>query len=259
MRAMSSKIRGMRAPRKSRKTAHSNGVSAFFSVGFARLAVSMICATLASMSAYAADTDSISPSTLGVIEKNLRDFGQKARDTAAEITSTALGLVGVDYKFGGNHPDQGLDCSGFVRYVFQHATGISLPRSSKEQAKVGQTIDKAQLQPGDLVFFNTRRFQFSHVGVYLGDNKFIHSPSRGGSVEVVDFENRYWQKAFNGARRIVGAVAGRDANATTMRETTKIDAAVRELKNKPQAALENQNTSAAPSSTQPASPFTRDY
>jgi cell wall-associated NlpC family hydrolase len=249
----------MRETLKFHKAAHANGVGGFFSAGFARALAAMTCAILASASTYAADTDSISPSTLGAIEKNLRDFGQKARDTAAEITSTALGLVGVDYKFGGNHPDQGLDCSGFVRYVFQHATGISLPRSSKEQAKVGQTVDKAQLQPGDLVFFNTRRFQFSHVGVYLGDNKFIHSPSRGGSVEVVNFDNRYWQKAFNGARRVVGAVAGREANAATLRETAKIDAAVRELQNKPQAALENQNTSVAPTATTPASPFTRDY
>jgi cell wall-associated NlpC family hydrolase len=259
MRAMSSKIHGMRETLKSHKITRTNCVGGGFSAVLARGAAAMICAILGSSIAFAADTDSISPSALGVIEKNLRDFGQKARDTAAEITSTALGLVGVDYKFGGNHPDQGLDCSGFVRYVFQQATGISLPRSSKEQAKVGQTIDKAHLQPGDLVFFNTRRFQFSHVGVYLGENKFIHSPSRGGSVEVVDFDNRYWQKAFNGARRIVGAVAGRDANAAMLREPAKTDAAVRESQNKPQAALENQNTSAAPGAAQPASPFTRDY
>ncbi|TAG50168.1 MAG: peptidoglycan endopeptidase [Betaproteobacteria bacterium] len=142
-------------------------------------------------------------STFERVERGLSELSAKAFDATAEISSIALSLIGVDYKFGGNTPDQGLDCSGFVRYVFQHATGISLPRTSREQSKVGQSVDKAQLQPGDLVFFNTRRFQFSHVGVYLGGNRFIHSPSRGGAVEIVDFDNRYWQKAFNGARRIL--------------------------------------------------------
>jgi cell wall-associated NlpC family hydrolase len=221
-----------------------------------------------STAAYSANTDAIDPASLTTpppphatplerIEKNLRDFGQKARDTAAEITSTALGLVGVDYKFGGNTPDTGLDCSGFVRYVFQQATGISLPRSSKEQAKVGQSIDKTQLQPGDLVFFNTRRFQFSHVGVYLGDNRFVHAPSRGGSVEVVNLDNRYWQKAYNGARRVVGAVAGSPVNAATLRETAKIDAdlvAKREL-----VAKSVVEVATKPIPANPPSPFTRDY
>lgn len=139
-------------------------------------------------------------------EKNLRDFGGKAKDTASDITSYALSLIGVDYRFGGNTPDQGLDCSGLIRYVFQQATGLLLPRSAREQARVGESISKDKLQPGDLVFFNTRRFQFSHVGLYIGDNRFIHAPSAGGAVQVVSLENAYWQKAFNGARRIVGSL-----------------------------------------------------
>lgn len=139
-------------------------------------------------------------------EKTLREIGSKAKDTASDITSYALSLIGVDYKFGGNTPDQGLDCSGLIRYVFQQATGISLPRTAREQARVGQSVAIDKLQPGDLVFFNTRRFQFSHVGLYIGDNRFIHAPSRGGSVEVVSLEQRYWQKAFNGARRVVSGL-----------------------------------------------------
>lgn len=139
-------------------------------------------------------------------EKTLRDFGGKARDAASDITSYALSLIGVNYKFGGNTPEQGLDCSGLIRYVFQQATGIALPRTAREQARVGETVAIDKLQPGDLVFFNTRRFQFSHVGLYLGDNRFIHAPSRGGAVEVVSLEQKYWQKAFNGARRIVGGL-----------------------------------------------------
>ncbi len=137
-------------------------------------------------------------------EKSLRDFGGKAKDTASEITTYALSLIGVDYRFGGNTPDQGLDCSGLIRYVFQQATGLSLPRSAREQAHIGESVSKDKLQPGDLVFFNTRRFQFSHVGLYIGDNRFIHAPSSGGAVQVVSLDNIYWQKAFNGARRIVG-------------------------------------------------------
>ena len=90
--------------------------------------------------------------------------------------------------------------------MFQQATGISLPRSAREQARVGESIKRDDLQPGDLVFFNTRRFQFSHVGLYIGDNRFIHAPSSGGSVEVTSLDNRYWQKAFNGARRIVSGL-----------------------------------------------------
>lgn len=160
-------------------------------------------------------------------EKSLRDFGDKAKDTASEITSYALSLIGVDYRFGGNTPDQGLDCSGLIRYVFQQATGLSLPRSAREQARVGQSVSKDNLQPGDLVFFNTRRFQFSHVGLYIGDNRFIHAPSSGGAVQVVNLDNAYWQKAFNGARRIVGGMPDisaiiSTANAATPKLSTEL-------------------------------------
>ncbi|MGL5004085.1 MAG: C40 family peptidase [Casimicrobium sp.] len=225
-----------------------------------------VALALYASNAQAADTDSINPTTMGKIEKNLRELGQRAKDAAADISSTALGLVGVNYKFGGNTPDTGLDCSGFVRYVFQQATGISLPRSAREQAKVGQTVDKDQLQPGDLVFFNTRRFQFSHVGVYLGDNRFIHSPSRGGSVEVVNFDNSYWQKTFNGARRVLGAVVASDANATSLREAKQIEAALRKQQAEQmqrdqarvavEAALAKETADRANATS---SPFTRDY
>ena len=160
-------------------------------------------------------------------EKSLRDFGGKAKDTASEITSYALSLIGVDYRFGGNTPDQGLDCSGLIRYVFQQATGLSLPRSAREQARVGESVSKDKLQPGDLVFFNTRRFQFSHVGLYIGDNRFIHAPSSGGAVQVVNLDTAYWQKAFNGARRIVGNMPDMSAiistaNAATPRLSTEL-------------------------------------
>lgn len=171
---------------------------------FAGSAVTLVVCLVTLMPVSAAPKDDSTP--LLRAEKSLRDFGGKAKDTASDITSYALSLIGVDYRFGGSTPDQGLDCSGLIRYVFQQATGLSLPRSAREQSRVGESVGKDNLQPGDLVFFNTRRFQFSHVGLYIGDNRFIHAPSSGGAVQVVSLDNAYWQKAFNGARRIVGSL-----------------------------------------------------
>ena len=134
------------------------------------------------------------------------DVAHGAWQTAQGLTSYALGLLGVDYKFGGNSPETGLDCSGLVRYVFQQVTGVSLPRSAKEMSLVGAPVGADELKHGDLVFFNTRRFAFSHVGIYLGDNQFIHAPRRGREVEVAVFDKRYWQQRYNGARRLVGVL-----------------------------------------------------
>jgi|GEM_PF-1265213 len=136
----------------------------------------------------------------------LTDFSERASDAIAAVTSHALSLIGVRYKFGSENPERGLDCSGLIRHVFQQATGLSLPRSAREQARIGDSVALNELQPGDLVFFNTRRFQFSHVGIYLGNNQFIHAPSRGKAVEIVRLDQAYWQRAFNGARRIIDAV-----------------------------------------------------
>jgi cell wall-associated NlpC family hydrolase len=125
---------------------------------------------------------------------------------AQDLAIYALGLIGVDYKFGGTSPERGLDCSGLVRYVFQQVTGVTLPRTSQEISRLGQKIPLAGLMPGDLVFFNTRRLQFSHVGIYLGEDRFIHAPRQGGEVEIVTLSKDYWQKHFDGARRLAGAL-----------------------------------------------------
>ena len=122
--------------------------------------------------------------------------------SARDLTTFALGLIGVDYKYGGTSPQTGLDCSGLVQYVFQQVTGVTLPRTARELSRIGDRIGLDELRPGDLVFFNTRRFDFSHVGIYLGDNRFIHAPSRGREVEVVAIDASFWQKRFNGARRL---------------------------------------------------------
>ncbi|GAB3544194.1 hypothetical protein GCM10027343_19000 [Noviherbaspirillum agri] len=121
---------------------------------------------------------------------------------ASELVIRAMGLIGVQYKYGGTEPETGLDCSGLVRYVFKDVSGTDLPRTSEEISRVGEHVDTRNLQPGDLVFYNTLRRAFSHVGVYLGDNKFLHAPSRGGKVRIESMDVGYWKKRFNGARRI---------------------------------------------------------
>jgi cell wall-associated NlpC family hydrolase len=125
---------------------------------------------------------------------------------AQDLVFYALGLVGIEYRYGGEDPESGLDCSGLVRHVFQQVAGVTLPRTALEMSRVGDRVAKGELRPGDLVFFNTRRFAFSHVGIYLGDGRFVHAPRTGRDVEVAQFDNRYWQKRFDGARRLAGAL-----------------------------------------------------
>lgn len=115
----------------------------------------------------------------------------------------AMGMIGIPYQYGGNAPESGLDCSGLVRYLLKDVWGAELPRTSQEISRVGEHVDRKDLRPGDLVFYNTLRRAFSHVGIYLGDNKFIHSPSPGGAVRVENMNVGYWKHRFNGARRII--------------------------------------------------------
>ena len=119
-----------------------------------------------------------------------------------EIVLRALSFIGVRYKWGGASPDTGFDCSGLIRYVYNQVTGQSLPGNAREISQVGESVDRSELQPGDLVFFNTLRRPFSHVGIYLGESRFVHAPSRGGKVEIVDMTDRYWKTRYNGARRL---------------------------------------------------------
>lgn len=115
----------------------------------------------------------------------------------------ALLAVGARYHYGGSSPETGFDCSGLVTHVFERAWGLLLPRRVSEQATIGAPIRKiAELEPGDLVFYNTRNNPFSHVGIYLGDNRFIHAPRPGKRVRVDSVNNPYWKARFNGARRL---------------------------------------------------------
>jgi cell wall-associated NlpC family hydrolase len=122
--------------------------------------------------------------------------------SSSEITDYAQSLLGVPYKYGGNSPGSGFDCSGFVAHVYRHVSGIALPRNSHDMSRQGRPVGSDKLRPGDLVFFNTSHRKFSHVGIYLGDNNFIHSPSSGGNVRIDELNSIYWRKVYNGARRI---------------------------------------------------------
>jgi cell wall-associated NlpC family hydrolase len=141
----------------------------------------------------------------GIVAKLGEQVSQASRvvtDKAADLVVNAMGFLGVPYKRGGNNFEQGFDCSGFVKAMYEQTIGLALPRRAAEQAAATQPIDKSELQPGDLVFFNTLRSAFSHVGIYVGDNKFIHSPRTGSVVRVEDMGVKYWSSRFDGARRV---------------------------------------------------------
>ncbi|MFX1736944.1 C40 family peptidase [Paraburkholderia sp. A1RI_3L] len=131
-----------------------------------------------------------------------RSFLSGMAGKAGDVVVGALNMIGVRYRWGGTTPDSGLDCSGFVRYVFQDTLGLALPRRAEEMSRVGEKVRLSELKPGDLVFFNTMRRTFSHVGIYIGDNKFVHSPSTGSTIRVDDMDDGYWEKRFTGARRV---------------------------------------------------------
>jgi cell wall-associated NlpC family hydrolase len=127
----------------------------------------------------------------------------EASDWAAGLIGSAMQLLGVPYRRGGQSVEHGFDCSGFTRHVFESSLGLVLPRRSKEQARAPGwlKVQREELRPGDLVFFNTLRSTFSHVGIYVGEGKFIHAPRTGAKVRVEDMRAAYWSKRFNGARR----------------------------------------------------------
>ena len=118
--------------------------------------------------------------------------GKTVRNKASELVVDAMGFLGVPYKRGGNTAETGFDCSGFVRAIYEQSVGLLLPRRAEQQAAATQRIDKTELQPGDLVFFNTLQRAFSHVGIYVGEGKFIHSPKPGAQVRVESMGVNYW-------------------------------------------------------------------
>ena len=134
--------------------------------------------------------------------QRLGSQAQGLSDRASDVVFNAMGKLDVPYRLGGNTRETGFDCSGLVHAVYEQTLGLVLPRRAAEQAHSTQKIDKDELKPGDLVFFNTMRRSFSHVGIYIGDNKFIHAPRTGSRVRVENMNIKYWQSRFDGARRV---------------------------------------------------------
>jgi cell wall-associated NlpC family hydrolase len=134
---------------------------------------------------------------------------RRVHDRASDLTLAAMDLIGVRYRPGGTSTDTGFDCSGFTRHVFEMSLGLVLPRRVDEQATAAGLVPvrREDLKPGDLVFFNTLKRTFSHVGIYIGGGKFIHSPRTGSSVRTDDLSFAYWAKRFTGARRAETMVA----------------------------------------------------
>jgi cell wall-associated NlpC family hydrolase len=118
-----------------------------------------------------------------------------------EMVFQALAVAGVPYRWGGESPENGFDCSGLVAHVYREAFGVQLPHNAWEQSRIGRAVSSSELIAGDLVFYNTDR-PYSHVGIYLGDDRFIHAPRPGAAVRVENMRTRYWLTRFNGARRI---------------------------------------------------------
>lgn len=168
-------------------------------------------ATTGAPAPYVADagTDAISSflRDSGLMSAGMAASGetlQNIRDTASDLVLSAMNFLGVPYRRGGTSAESGFDCSGFTRHVFENSVGLLLPRRSRDQAQAPGLLNirRDDLKPGDLVFFNTMRSAFSHVGIYVGDGKFIHSPRTGSEVRVEDMREAYWTKRYNGARRV---------------------------------------------------------
>lgn len=168
-------------------------------------AASALAATLAVAPAGAQSTDGAAVRRAAVVKDAFAKATRSMQTGAHDLAVYALGLIGVAYRFGGESPEDGLDCSGLVRHVVQQVSGVLLPRTAREMSRVGGAVAKAELVPGDLVFFNTRRFAFSHVGIYVGDARFIHAPRVGRDVEIASLDSAYWRQRFDGARRLIDA------------------------------------------------------
>lgn len=167
----------------------------------------LLCSTAWSAPAPASDDLDRFLADKGLVVQ-IQQMGQNAVSRAAELVSHAIGFLGVPYRRGGNTVETGFDCSGFVRAIAEQAVGMVLPRRAEQQAAATAKIDPADLQPGDLVFFNTMKRAFSHVGIYVGNGKFIHSPKPGAEVRVEDMAKAYWVNRFDGARRLETAAMG---------------------------------------------------
>ncbi len=143
--------------------------------------------------------------------QGLKLAGEPTVPTLRErVVQAGLGAIGTPYSWGGNDPDEGFDCSGLVLFIYREIAGLELPRTARQQRAAGDQVNTKQLKPGDLVFFSTsrRRGVTSHVGIYIGQDRFVHAPTSGSKVRVDSMKSTYWSKRFSGARRYLDAPAG---------------------------------------------------
>lgn len=150
-----------------------------------------------SVPGQADDVRAAAAETTAAVSSSSSGYLDKVRD----VIFYALTMVGINYRWGGSSPQTGFDCSGLVSHVFRQISGLVLPRDSYGMARLGKPVALEDLRPGDLVFFNTLRRPYSHVGIYLGERRFIHAPSAGKTVQIVDMTDSYWATRYNGARR----------------------------------------------------------
>lgn len=165
-----------------------------FSVAARRtLSIAVVCGLAACGSWRPPPAPVAVPPTLSTVAQPRSELGN-------EIAFYALGLIDTGYRFGGKNPDAGLDCSGMVSYIFERAAGIRIRGSAADIARQGRAVGSEELRPGDLVFFNTRNAAYSHVGIYIGEERFIHAPNRNGKVRIDRIADRYYAQRFEAAR-----------------------------------------------------------
>jgi len=147
---------------------------------------------------------------LGLSAADAQD--RAATATRSDVVLQALALLGTPYRYGGTSPELGLDCSGLVQHVFSSVYSWNLPRRTEDISGIGQPVSRTELQPGDLVFFNTLRRAFSHVAIYIGEGRFVHAPANSGRVRIEGLDDRYWAARFSGARRVIESGPGTPAD-----------------------------------------------
>jgi cell wall-associated NlpC family hydrolase len=150
-----------------------------------------------------------------------QDVVHEVSSRTSQLVINALSFLGVRYRYGGDHAARGFDCSGLVRRVYQETLGLVLPHNAAEQSREGEKVAENELRPGDLVFFNTLRRAFSHVGIYIGNGQFVHAPRPGEKVQIANLDSPYWARRFDGARRLITRAADplvSSAQAASLRE-----------------------------------------
>ena len=159
-----------------------------------RLRPLIVCATALLLAACASKP----PAPVSTTER--RPDRPASSSKGQDVVIFALSLVDTGYRFGGKNPEAGLDCSGMVSYIYGRAAGLRMSGSAADIARRGRPVERSGLRPGDLVFFNTRNASFSHVGIYIGDDRFVHAPSGSGRVRIDQLDTRYYAQRFETAR-----------------------------------------------------------